>query len=196
MRIKNFSEFSINEDAEPFNDSPETYIDIALTKLKKKIDGMFEAEAEGEESEGDDEKPVVTEKTPEQAREDKKKSDETSFTELGLKLESSEISKYSKLYDSLTVKFSDEKYLYHLYVMMKLEDAISKEPGTEIEQSGVDEAYIVFKKYDIQSLEIVGQLSKNIKTSEITQDYIVDLKLEVDEAFGDADEEEFKIETE
>ncbi len=187
MRLKKFSDFSINEDADPFNDSPETYIDIALNKLKKKIDAMFEPEAE--------EKPADSskEKTPDEARQDKKES-KASFSELGLSLESSEISKYSKLYDSLTVKFSDEKCLYHLYIMMKLEDAIAKEPGTEISQSDVDEAYVVFKKYDIQSLDIEGQVSKNVKTDEITQDFIVNLKLEVDEDFGDKDEEEFSIE--
>lgn len=189
MRLKKFSDFSVNEDAEPFNDSPETYIDIALNKLKKKIDAMFDAVEEKKEDISDEK-----ERTPNDAKQDKEQS-KASFSELGLNLESSEISKYSKLYDSLTVKFSDEKCLYHLYIMMKLEDAIAKEPGTEIKQADVDEAYIVFKKYDIQSLDIIGQVSKNVKTDEITQDFIVDLKLEVDDDFGD-DAEEFKIETE
>ncbi len=184
MRIKKYNEFLVNEDTDPFNDSPEVYIDIVLGKLKKKIDSMFDAEPS---------KNASIEQTPEQAKVNKKDNKAT-FSELGLKLESSEISKYSKLYDSLTVKFSDEACMYHLFVMMKLEDAIAKDPGTEVEQEKVDEAYIVFKKYDIQSLDMIGQIHKNINTDNITQDYIVDLKLELDEEFGEEDEE-FSIET-
>jgi hypothetical protein len=54
----------------------------------------------------------------------------------------------------------------------------------------------VFKKYDINTLEIVGQLSKNINTDKINEDYLIELKLELDKDFGDEEEEEFEIETE
>jgi hypothetical protein len=184
MKLKKFNEFSVNEDTDPFNDSPETYIDITLKKLKGKVDAMFGAKPAKKQSP----------QTPEQARQ--KEETKKTFEELGLQLESSEISKYSKLYNSLTVKFSDENYMYHLYVMMKLADAISKDPTASVEQKDVDEAYIVFKKYDINTLEIVGQLSKNINTDKINEDYLIELKLELDKDFGDEEEEEFEIETE
>jgi hypothetical protein len=181
MKLKKFNEFLMNEKTEPFNDSPETYIDITLKKLKGRIEAMF----------GNKPKKKSTQ-TPEQAREKKAKK---TFEELGLKLESCEISKYSKLYHSLTVKFSDEKYLYNLYVQMKLEDAIAKEPGTEVEQKNVDEASIVFKKYNIQTLDEEAALEKNINTDKITEDYLMELKLELDKDFGDEEEESFEIET-
>ena len=184
MKLKKFNEFYITEKTDPFNDSPETYIDIALNKLKKRIDAMFGSAPEKKSKN----------QTPQEARNDKKTKQ--SFEDLGLQLESSEISKYSKLYNSLTIKFTDTEYMYHLYIMMKLEDAISKDSTTAVNQKNVDEAYIVFKKYDIQSLGILGQISKNINTDSIDEDYLISLKLELDEDFGDDDQDEFEIETE
>ena len=41
----------------------------------------------------------------------------------------------------------------------------------------------------------MGQISKNTEIKKISEDLIIDLKLELDETFDDNDEE-FKIETE
>ena len=43
-----------------------------------------------------------------------------SFKDLGVRLESSEISKYSKMYDNLTIKFMDSNAWYNLYISIDL----------------------------------------------------------------------------
>ena len=53
MKIRKYSEF-INE--EIMNDTPESYVEIALNQLKKKIDKMFEfQEGESDANEPSDE---------------------------------------------------------------------------------------------------------------------------------------------
>ena len=51
-----------------------------------------------------------------------------------------------------------------------------------------------FKKYDLDTFEVIGQITKNTDPNQIDEEFIVNLKIELDEEFGD--EEEFKIETE
>jgi hypothetical protein len=57
----------------------------------------------------------------------------------------------------------------------------------------VKKCYIKFKKYDLDTFEVIGQLAK-IEPKEIDQEFIVNLKLEVDEMFDQGDDV-FKIET-
>ena len=44
------------------------------------------------------------------------------------------------------------------------------------------------------TFEVIGQITKNTDPNQIDEEFIVNLKIELDEEFGD--EEEFKIETE
>jgi hypothetical protein len=55
-------------------------------------------------------------------------------------------------------------------------------------------AYIKFKKYDANTDDLIGQITKNVEIKKIDEDFLVDLKIEIDDKFGE--EEEFKIETE
>lgn len=183
MKIRKFVDFITEE----LNDTPESYINSVLMKLKRDIDRMFDFEV--------NEEPDKNEKTPQQAKKDYKDKSKMSFEDLGLKLESNEISKYSKLYDSLTVKFSDDQNMYTMIIMVDLKKALPTDPNKDFKLEDIKECYVKFKKYDINTFDIIGQISKNVEIKKIDEEFIIELKIELDEEFG-SEEEEFEIETE
>ena len=201
MRIVKFIEF-IRE--ELINDTPEQYVATALSVIKKNVDAVFEmGEVEGEEDF------------------DRKKK-RGNMEDLGVRLESSEISKYSKLNDSLTVKFSDDMVTYSLMFIIELSEAMPKDKTKAFSHKDIKKCYVKFKKYDLDTFEIIGQLDKNIgiiwpKKSEKSglmfeviedesleeqnaakmsvEDFLIYLKNEFDEDFDEGGEG-FEIETE
>lgn len=179
MRVFKYLEYIKEE----LQDTPESYIEMALRQLKKRLDRLFEQEVDQ----------VNKVLSPEQL--DKKNSKSMTFKDLGIRLESSELSKYSKLYDSLTIKFSDDNNTYTLIIMIDINEAIKKDKDQDFDIDDIDKAYIKFKKYDLDTFEILGQISKNVKVKNIKEEFLIDLKLELDEKFSDG-EEEFSIETE
>ena len=209
MKINTYSEF-INEN---FQDPPEEYIKVVLMKLKKKIVSFFEKAAEenkelvrngGEEPDEDGEQvdkgngpeeEVVTMRTAMKRGKDKKK-DGISLSEFGVKLESIEVSRYSALYDSLTVKFSDQEGWYNMFLTLSLENVVAdmkEKEDEDFSDTDIKECSIKFKKYDLDN-SLVGQLGpKKYKISDIDEEFLVNLKIELDEEFGES--EEFEIET-
>ena len=180
MKIIKYTEFIKEE----LVDTPETFISTKFLQLKKKIDKYFVYNKE--------ETDILS---PEEL---KKKTDKgMTFGDLGLTLDSSDISKYSKVYDSLTVKFSDDENTYTLIIMIDIKDAIPEDEENEgnFDIDDIKDGYIKFKKYDMDNFDLQGQLSKNVKIKDIDEDFLINLKLEIDEKFGDEDED-FKIETE
>lgn len=191
MKIKKYLQF-IKE--EVINDTPETYIETSLKQLKRKVDKMFEfQEGEDEESELKKKEKSIR-KAKEQAKEQGKDKSKMSFKDLGVRLESSEISKYSKLYDNLVVKFVDDEAWYNLYFAIDYNDAIPKDKEKDFSYEDIKKCYIKFKKYDLDSNDVIGQLTKNVNIKDIDEEFLIDLKIELDDKFSD--EEEFKIETE
>jgi len=194
MRIRKYTEF-IKE--EIMNDTPEQYVDTCLKQIKFKIDKIF-SESEREEDEAP--KGNVPDKKPknksiDQAKSDSRKKESMTLKDLGVRLESSEISTYSKMYDNLTVKFSDDNSTYNLLISIDIKDAIPKDKGKDFSTDDIEKCYVKFKKYDIQSFEVIGQLTKNVKIKDIDEDFLINLKIELDKKFGDESEEEFEIET-
>jgi hypothetical protein len=181
MKIIRYTEFIKEE----FNDTPESYVEMALLQLKNKIDKMFEFQEDDTEKEGEQDIKNVK----------RKEKDKMSFKDLGVRLESSEISKYSKVFDSLTVKFSDDMNTYTIIFMIDLKMALPKDPNKDFDTDQIEKCYVKLKKYNLDTFEIIGQLSKNAEMKGIDEDYLIELKLELDEKFGDESEEEFKIET-
>lgn len=180
MRVIKYNEFI----KENLQDTPENYISIVLSKLKKKIDRMFDYKEKSEDQ-------VLK---PEELK--KVNSDNMSFKDLGVRLESSEISKYSKLYDSLTIKFTDDENTYTLIIMVDIKEAIPEDKEKDFDPlEDIKNCYIKFKKYDLDTFDILGQLSKNVKIKDIDEDFIIDLKIEIDDKF-DESEDDFEIETE
>lgn len=183
MKIIKYSEFIKEE----LQDTPESYIEIALNQIKRKIDKMFEFQEDEEVEEG--------EISTEAAKKASKKKNNLSLKDLGVRLESSEISKYSKLYDSLNVKFSDDLATYNLYISIDLKEALPKEEDKDFSYDDIEKCFIKFKKYDLDTFEVIGQLTKNVEIKKIDEDFLINLKIELDDKFGD-EGEEFKIETE
>jgi hypothetical protein len=185
MKIRKFVDF-INEE---LNDTPESYIETALKQLQKKIGDMFEDQVDLE-SEKEKEGNISIMKAKGKGKEKK-----LSFKDLGVQLESSEISKYSKLYDSLTIKFSDADATYNMLLLIDLKDAMPKDPTKDFSFEDIETCFIKFKKYNLDTFEVIGQMTKNVKIKDIDENFLVELKIELDEKFGD-DDEKLEIETE
>lgn len=191
MKIRKYADF-INE--EIINDTPESYIEIALKQIKRKIDKMFEFQENEDQPEDQPIDPEDNKKSIKRAKAESKDRSKMSLKDLGVRLESSEISKYSKMYDNLTVKFSDDAATYNLYLAIDLKDALPKDATKDFSYEDIKTCYIKFKKYDLDTFEVIGQITKNIEIKKIDEEFLVDLKIEMDDEFGD--EEEFEIETE
>lgn len=187
MKIRKFIEFIKEE----FNDTPESYIEQALKHIKNKIDKMFEDQTDLE-----DEKEKEGNSSIMKAKANAKDKSKISFKDLGIQLESSEVSTYSKISDSLTVKFSDARFAYDLIVLIELKEGMPKDPTKDFSHKDVENCFIKFKKYDKDTLELCGPpLTKNVKTKDIDEEFLIELKIELDEESGDEDEK-LEIETE
>ena len=191
MKIRKYVDF-LNEE---LNDTPESYVEIALKQIQKKIDKMFEFQENEDQPE---DQPMSEEddnsKSVKRAKAESKDISKMSLKDLGVRLESSEISKYSKMYDNLTVKFSDDNATYNLYIAIDLKEALPKDATKDFSYKDIEKCYIKFKKYDLDTFEVIGQITKNVEIKKIDEEFLIDLKIEMDDEFGD--EEEFKIETE
>jgi hypothetical protein len=157
----------INFITENIHDTPESYISTALKMIKGKIEKMFDDEIE---------------------------EDEMSFSDLNVTLESIELSKYSKLYDSLTVKFSDPDFAYTMIIIIDIKEAVVDDTK-DFELDDIKNCYIKFKKYDLDNFDLLGQIDKNTKIKDIDQNFIINLKLEIDETFGIEGDDNLEIET-
>jgi len=190
MKIRKFTEF-LNE--ELMNDTPESYVEMVLNQLKRKIDKMFEYQDDKMDIGPEESEESI--KSIQKAKEDSKKKGKMTFKDMGLSLESNEISKYSKMYDSLTLKFSDNlDSWYSVIFMIDIKEALPKDATKDFKFEDIKMAYIKFKKYDANTDDLIGQITKNVEIKKIDEDFLVDLKIEIDDKFGE--EEEFKIETE
>lgn len=184
MKILKLNEF-IKENFT--HDTPESYVANALKHLKRKIDKMFEYTEGGEEDVNQNR--VLTSDQLEKIDKDK-----LTFKDLNVYLESSEMSKYPSTHDSLTIKFSDEYNTYALIILIDIEQAIPPKNKKNFSFNDIEWVYIKFKKYDVETFEIIGQIDKNVKMKKINEEFLIALKIELDEKFSDT-EEEFEIKT-
>ena len=189
MKIIKYTEF-INEDN--YQDTPEEYVKTALIKLKKKIDSFFE---ETSQEKGDEKEVMTMTKAKKKGEEKKKEEGKLSFKELNVNLESSELSKYSAIYDSITIKYSDPEFLYNLFITIPLSEGISKDKTKDFSDSEIKQCSYKFKKYDINNFELLGQIGpKTTEIDKIDEEFLVNLKIELDEEFG-SETEELEFET-
>jgi hypothetical protein len=177
MKIIKFSDYNrINENQ---NETPEEYIKMTLIKIKNKLEKMFKSPESDDDTVQDFEE----------------KTGEMNFIQMGVELESLEMSRYSRTLDNVKLKFSDEQFLYDLMIAIHISEAVPKN-GKEFKSDDIKKCYIKFKKYDKHEPgEVLAELSKNIKIEDINEDFLVALKIELDEQSGDEDNEEFEIET-
>lgn len=180
-KIYKFSDFILESN---YN-TPESYVSDLLTKLKKKVESFFGENVMDKEVDSFE---ISVDR-------EKKESGKMSFQDLGLTLDSIEISKYSKMFDNLKFKFSDDQFLYDVTVIIDLKDAMpDNEKEGDFSIDDIKECFLKFKKYDTENFDLLGQLSKTVKIKDISEDLLISLKLELDEDSGS--DEDFEIETE
>mgnify|MGYP007071574133 CR=1 FL=1 len=102
------------------------------------------------------------------------------------------VSNYNQMRKYLSLEFNDEKYMYYLSIIIDLKDV----QANKIESvDDVDSCYIKFKRYDNNTLEEQGLITRNEKIKNIDADLLIQLKVEIDEQVdGEDSGEEFKIE--
>lgn len=162
------------------NDSPESYVISKLNNIKSKIDNMFDSDDEIKSTEVEDDSREIQKKVNSEDIEG------ISFKDLGMSLESSELSKNTKTHKNLTIKFSDVQFYYTLLFKIDLKQVVSEE---EMSTDKIKKCYIKFKKYKVDGFDLVGEISKMIDISEIDEDFLVGLKIELDDETGDGGEE-------
>ena len=168
-------------------ETPESNIFSVLTIIKNKIEKVFNQKTDDETIDS----PNTIDKS------NRKKEGDLTLVELGIKLESIEISKYSKQLDNLKIIFIDDKFRYDLIISIELKYVadLMKQEDFDIDQ--IEDCICKFKKYDIsQNVSLVGTITKKINVNDINEDELISLKIEIDEKFGDTDKEEFEIEYE
>ena len=172
---------------ENIQDTPESYVESALKKLENRLRGMFESDkAENGE----------VKRYGEHKDKDRKEKGDMSFKDLNLELQSLELSKYSKVYDNVKLIFSDENFRYDVTFTVDLKDAVPEDDTKDFSDKDIENCQVKFKKYDTDgNFNLVGNLTKTAKLSEIDEEYLINLKIELDENGGEP-EEEFEIETE
>ena len=181
-RIYKFLEFL----KENIHQTPENYVDTALQKLKNRINKMFSVEKASDNGQ-------EVERYGEVADKDKKEKGGMSFKDLGLEMQSLELSKYSKVYDNLKLIYSDETARYDLTITIDLKDAVPTDQDKDFSDKDIKDCSIKFKKYDQDNFEMLGEINKTVKIEDIDEEFLINLKLELDEEYGD--DEEFEIET-
>ena len=141
---------------EEMTDTPETYIKGKLNQLKIAIDQLFDEEATGSE-----EQPETISK--DKAKDNhKKKKQKLSMADMGVTLDSSEISLYSQTDDSLTVKYSDEEGTYDLLISINIKDGMPKDPNGNFSEDDITKIFVKFKKYTIDDIDLIGQTTNNV----------------------------------
>ena len=165
-------------------DTPESYIESVLRELKTKLEKMFsyyKVEPDGQIKKYGDIK-----------KEEDKEKEKMSFSDLGLELQSLELSKYSKLYDNVKMTFSDELYRYDIVFTIGLKEASGKEG--DFKREDIKECEIKFKKYSVDNFDLVASpLTKKVKIEDISEEFLIELKIELDNMSTDT--EEFEIVT-
>ncbi len=181
MNIIKFAQY-ITEDV--VNDSPEDVIRQVLMSVKRKVDKMFATEADDNE--------II--RYGENVDKERRAKGGMSLVDLGLELESSEMTRYSKLNDSVKFIFSDEEHRYDLIVIIDLKSAISEEEDKLINMDDIDECTIKFKKYTEN--ELIGQFNKTVKVKDINEELLIELKIELDEMVGDSSDDDNDLDLE
>ena len=164
------------------HDSPEEYIKIRLNKLKVKIEKFFARPEEEEEG------VMKMSDALKKGKENEEKESKLSLSELGLNLETSEFSKYSSMNDNIKLIFTDADARYDLYITIPLEEGLVKDKTKDFSDQDIKKCFVKFKKYSAEDFRILGQISKNAEIDNIDEDFLVELKIELEDQFGETGE--------
>ncbi|NBP16527.1 hypothetical protein EBU95_19420 [bacterium] len=199
MNIRKFNQFI----GEALNDPQESYIKMLLISIQNEINSIFEEETEGD---------VSGEKSILKAKLDSKNTKKKTLKDQGVTLESNEISLFSKMYDSLTIKFSDNlDAWYSIMILVDIKDATPKDPNKDFKMEDIKKCTIKVRKYDSNTDTLVNWLSMTVqiekkkdgwnwtvnsgdeknKQTLNTEDFLTFVKVEID-----GQDTSFQIETE
>lgn len=153
---------------EEMTDTPETYIKGKLNQLKIAIDQLFDEESSSQ----DQPETISKEKAIDNNR---KKKQKLSMTDMGVTLDSSEVSLYSQTDDSLTVKYSDEEGTYDLFISINIKDGIPKDPNANFSEDDINKIYVKFKKYTIDDIDLIGQTTHNVTVTRENGEFMFSL---------------------
>jgi hypothetical protein len=168
MQIQKFREYLILE-----GNTPEDYMSNLLNDIQAKLEPVFDTEK------------VKTLKD---------------FKNVDLQLlNDPKVDNFAATARSLKYKFTDDgNTVYELTFTVNLKDAINSKPDEDYKTSEIKKVHVGFKKYNTEgtSLNMVGQLmDRSVSPEEINPDFLIQLKLDLDEGKTETEEEEFKIET-
>lgn len=184
MRIIKYLEY-IRENQ---SDTPETYIALLLKNIQDKIQGYFIDNTDSDNT---------INKFDNHYNKKRIENGDMSFKDMGIELQSSEVSKYSSMNDNLKVIFSDSESRYDLIITINTKDAVRKDEESDFSIKEIKKAFIKFKKYDISDNRgLIGEITKTINPKDIDEDMLISLKIELDEMFGLDSSSELEIETE
>lgn len=170
-KIYKFQDFiKLNES----NDTPENLIKSKLTEIKKAIEDLFEEVEEGNE-EGPENISIGDAKNA--------KSKKKSLSSMGVKLDSCDISLYSKTDDFLKVKYSDDDGIYDLLISINISDGLPK--GDNFTTDDIKKAFIKFKKYGSENIDLIGQLTWNVNIDRDDREFKISILKSDDNQEGD-----------
>jgi hypothetical protein len=130
---------------EELKDTPDSYIKGKLEQLQKAFNDLFEEESSDENEEPEN---ISIEDAKKNKKSDKKLSD------LGVKIDSSEISLYSSSNDSLTIKYSDDEASYTMIISINISNGIPKDDN--FSEDDVNKIDVKFKKY-LNAIDLIGK---------------------------------------
>lgn len=186
-KIFKYFEYIKEDNGDALNLTPQTYVETALRNLEQRLRSMFEIDK------AEDGKVKRFGEIKDKDRRDK---GELSFKDLGLELQSLELSKYSKVFDNVKLKFNDEEFLYDITFTINMKDAVPQDASKDFDDSQIENCQVIFKKYDLDNFNLVlGPKNKTVKLKDIDEEFLVKLKVEFEEGTSQK-EDEFKIETE
>jgi restriction endonuclease Mrr len=173
--IKKFKDFLL----ESLSDVPESFVEQRLKEIESKLKNMFDFD---KVENGEIKKFGESGKS-------------SAFKNLNLELQSLEMSKYSKSYDNVKLKFSDEEFLYDFTFTIDLKDAVPQEGEEDFTAEKIENCHVKFKKYSqAENFDKIGELQETVKIDDIDEDLLSDLLAKLEGK--SPEEEEFKIETE
>lgn len=134
---------------EELSDTPQSYIKNKLKQLQKAFNDLFEDESENVE----DAEFISIEDAKKNKKSGKKLSD------LGVKMDSSEISLYSQTDDSLTIKYSDDEASYTMIIFINIKEGLEK--GNNFSEDDIKKIDVKFKKY-LNDIDLIGETRYSI----------------------------------
>lgn len=178
FKIESFDKFF-----ETYSNNPEAYSNLLLKKLQRKIGKYFGAGIDR----------VIT--FDDYIETDVEVDRDNNLHEMGLELISNDVYTQSPLVDTLRVIFNDNDTRYDLYIIINLRDVIKDSNMDEFNITDIKFAYAKLKKYvsTEDSFELLGELDKKIQIGEISQDFILEFKMELDDFFDSENDDDFKI---